>query len=166
MFHFWNAYAERNQRSARRIAHTGRQQSLDFFNVHINRLHPGPAGAQQKVGFEQPDEALLQKSKHKTCGINGMDETTNGCTIFLYFASQVRQHIQMTARCQQNNLVGVLNGQGASQGSRRQAIDVSRHARIAGTIAGENTVLLVAREPFTGAEVAEELNRRRLEGAA
>jgi transcriptional regulator of arginine metabolism len=47
-----------------------------------------------------------------------------------------------------------------------QAIDVARHPHIAGTIAGENTVLLVAREPFTGAEVAEELNRHRLEGAA
>jgi len=33
-------------------------------------------------------------------------------------------------------------------------------------IAGENTVLLIAREPFTGADVAEELNRHRLEGAA
>jgi len=47
-----------------------------------------------------------------------------------------------------------------------QAIDVSRYTRIAGTVAGENTVLLVAREPFTGAEVAEEINRHRLEGAA
>ncbi len=47
-----------------------------------------------------------------------------------------------------------------------QAIDVARHARIAGTIAGENTVLLIAREPSTGAEVAEEINGRRLEGAA
>ena len=47
-----------------------------------------------------------------------------------------------------------------------QAIDVAHHPHVAGTIAGENTVLLIAREPFTGAEVAEELNRRRLEGAA
>ena len=47
-----------------------------------------------------------------------------------------------------------------------QAIDVSRHTRIAGTIAGENTVLLVAREPFTGTDVADEINCHRLEGAA
>ena len=40
-----------------------------------------------------------------------------------------------------------------------QAIDVSRHGSIAGTIAGENTVLLVAREPYTGADVAEEIRR-------
>jgi arginine repressor len=37
---------------------------------------------------------------------------------------------------------------------------------MAGTIAGENTVLLVAREPLTGAELAEELRTQRLRGAA
>src|SRR4029077_11192378 len=47
-----------------------------------------------------------------------------------------------------------------------QAIDVSRHGSIAGTIAGENTVLLVAREPHTGADVAEEIRVHRLEGVA
>jgi transcriptional regulator of arginine metabolism len=47
-----------------------------------------------------------------------------------------------------------------------QAIDVARHPHIAGTIAGENTVLLVAREPLTGAELAEELRTQRLRGAA
>jgi len=47
-----------------------------------------------------------------------------------------------------------------------QAIDVARHPHIAGTIAGENTVLLVAREPVTGAQLAEELSTRRLQGAA
>jgi transcriptional regulator of arginine metabolism len=47
-----------------------------------------------------------------------------------------------------------------------QAIDVARHAHVAGTIAGENTVLLVAREPTTGAELAEELRAQRLKGAA
>ena len=38
-----------------------------------------------------------------------------------------------------------------------QAIDESAHPRIAGTIAGENTVLLVAREPATGAVLADEI---------
>ena len=47
-----------------------------------------------------------------------------------------------------------------------QAIDVARHGHIAGTIAGENTVLLVAREPVTGAQLADELERQRLRGVA
>lgn len=38
-----------------------------------------------------------------------------------------------------------------------QAIDLARHPHIAGTIAGENTVLLISREPVTGAELAEEI---------
>jgi transcriptional regulator of arginine metabolism len=42
-----------------------------------------------------------------------------------------------------------------------QAIDVARHPHIAGTIAGENTVLLVAREPVTGAQLVEELRQYR-----
>jgi transcriptional regulator of arginine metabolism len=47
-----------------------------------------------------------------------------------------------------------------------QAIDVARHPHIAGTIAGENTVLLVSREPVTGAALADELLAQRLRGAA
>ena len=47
-----------------------------------------------------------------------------------------------------------------------QAIDVARHPHVAGTIAGENTVLLVSHEPVTGAELAEEIRSRRLKGAA
>ncbi len=47
-----------------------------------------------------------------------------------------------------------------------QAIDLARHPRIAGTIAGENTVLLVAREPTTGTQLAEELRGYMLAGAA
>jgi transcriptional regulator of arginine metabolism len=47
-----------------------------------------------------------------------------------------------------------------------QAVDVARHPHIAGTIAGENTVLLVSREPVTGAELADELRSQRLKGAA
>jgi transcriptional regulator of arginine metabolism len=42
-----------------------------------------------------------------------------------------------------------------------QSIDVARHPHIAGSVAGENTVLLVAREPVTGAELADELRRHR-----
>jgi transcriptional regulator of arginine metabolism len=47
-----------------------------------------------------------------------------------------------------------------------QAIDVARHPHVAGTIAGENTVLLVAREPATGTQLADELHVQRLQGAA
>ena len=47
-----------------------------------------------------------------------------------------------------------------------QAIDVARHPHVAGTIAGENTVLLVSREPVSGAELAAELEAQRLRGAA
>ncbi|HEY3543902.1 MAG TPA: hypothetical protein VGK79_15305 [Gaiellaceae bacterium] len=47
-----------------------------------------------------------------------------------------------------------------------QAIDVARHPHVAGTVAGENTVLLIAREPATGGELAAELETQRLRGAA
>ncbi|HLY94105.1 MAG TPA: arginine repressor [Gaiellaceae bacterium] len=47
-----------------------------------------------------------------------------------------------------------------------QAIDLARHPRIVGTIAGENTVFLVAREPTTGAKLAEELRGYMLAGVA
>jgi transcriptional regulator of arginine metabolism len=42
-----------------------------------------------------------------------------------------------------------------------QAIDVAHHPHLAGTVAGENTVLLVAREPTTGAQLAQEIQARR-----
>ncbi len=47
-----------------------------------------------------------------------------------------------------------------------QAIDLASHPHIAGTIAGENTVLLVAREPVTGAELADEMRAHILKGVA
>src|ERR687888_337425 len=61
------------------------------------------------------------------------------------------------------NLVVVTTPYGYAS-ALAQAIDVSRHPHVAGTIAGENTVLLVAREPVTGAELAEELRALRLRG--
>jgi transcriptional regulator of arginine metabolism len=63
------------------------------------------------------------------------------------------------------NLVVVLTPYGYAS-ALAQAIDVARHPHVAGTIAGENTVLLVAREPVTGAALAEELRGMRLKGAA
>ena len=63
------------------------------------------------------------------------------------------------------NLVVVVTPYGYAS-PLAQAIDVARHPHVAGTIAGENTVLLVAREPVTGAELADELRAQRLQGAA
>ena len=63
------------------------------------------------------------------------------------------------------NLVVVLTPHGYAS-PLAQAIDVARHPRIAGTIAGENTVLLVAREGTTGAQLAGEVRAHMLRGAA
>ena len=63
------------------------------------------------------------------------------------------------------NLIVVLTPYGYAS-ALAQAIDVARHPHVAGTVAGENTVLLVSREPVTGAELAGELQALRLKGAA
>jgi transcriptional regulator of arginine metabolism len=63
------------------------------------------------------------------------------------------------------NLIVVLTPYGYAS-ALAQAIDVARHPHVAGTVAGENTVLLVSREPVTGAELADELQALRLRGAA
>jgi transcriptional regulator of arginine metabolism len=58
------------------------------------------------------------------------------------------------------NLVVVATPAGYAS-ALAQAIDLSRHPHVAGTIAGENTVLVVAREPATGAQLADELEPHR-----
>jgi len=63
------------------------------------------------------------------------------------------------------NLVVVLTPHGYAS-PLAQAIDVARHPRIAGTIAGENTVLLVARDGTTGKQLAGEVRAHMLRGAA
>jgi transcriptional regulator of arginine metabolism len=63
------------------------------------------------------------------------------------------------------NLVVVVTPYGYAS-PLAQAIDVARHPRIAGTIAGENTVLLIAREGTSGAKLAEEIRGHMLRGAA
>lgn len=63
------------------------------------------------------------------------------------------------------NLVVVTTPYGYAS-ALAQAIDVAHHPHITGTIAGENTVLLVSREPLTGADLADELRALRLQGAA
>ena len=57
------------------------------------------------------------------------------------------------------NLVVVTTPYGYAQ-ALAQAIDVAHHPQIAGTVAGENTILLVSREPTTGAQLAEEIRTR------
>ena len=47
-----------------------------------------------------------------------------------------------------------------------QVMDEAGHPRIAGTIAGDNTVLAVAREGVTGTELRDELRQHLMEGAA
>lgn len=63
------------------------------------------------------------------------------------------------------NLVVITTPYGYSS-ALAQAIDVARHPHIVGTIAGENTMLLVSREPVTGAELAAELDELRTRRAA
>jgi len=63
------------------------------------------------------------------------------------------------------NLVVVTTPHGYAS-ALAEAIDVAHHPRIAGTIAGENTVLLISREPVTGAQLAEEMQAQLLHGAA
>jgi transcriptional regulator of arginine metabolism len=47
-----------------------------------------------------------------------------------------------------------------------QAIDESGHPHVLGTVAGENTILVVPREGVTGAALRDELTHHLLEGAA
>ena len=63
------------------------------------------------------------------------------------------------------NLVVVITPHGYAS-PLSQAIDIARHPRIAGTIAGENTVLLIARDGTTGKELAAEIRGHMLEGVA
>ena len=63
------------------------------------------------------------------------------------------------------NLVVVATPYGYAS-ALAQAIDVAHHPHIVGTVGGENTVLLISREPVTGAELADELRSMRMRGAA
>ncbi len=58
------------------------------------------------------------------------------------------------------NLVVVTTHYGYAQ-ALAQAIDVARHPHIAGTVAGANTILLVAREPGGGEQLADEIRAKR-----
>ena len=91
----------------------------------------------------------------------------NGRLIYAYpeesgFAQEVSDAVSRWALTVEpsGNLVVVTTPYGYAS-PLAQAIDVARHPHIAGTIAGENTVLVVAREPVSGAELAEELRQYR-----
>jgi transcriptional regulator of arginine metabolism len=63
------------------------------------------------------------------------------------------------------NLVVVQTPNGFSN-ALSQVIDEARHPHVAGTLAGEKTILVVAREGTTGAALRDELHTYLLEGAA
>ncbi|HUJ54590.1 MAG TPA: arginine repressor [Gaiellaceae bacterium] len=58
------------------------------------------------------------------------------------------------------NLVVVTTPYGYAQ-ALAQAVDTAHHPHVAGTVAGENTILLVAREPVSGTQLADELRTER-----
>jgi transcriptional regulator of arginine metabolism len=47
-----------------------------------------------------------------------------------------------------------------------QAMDAAEHPGIAGTVAGDDTIFVAAREGFTAAGLSDELNHELMEGAA
>ncbi len=47
-----------------------------------------------------------------------------------------------------------------------QAVDQAGHPHVLGTVAGSNTIIVVAREGVSGAELRDELRRAPVEGAA
>lgn len=63
------------------------------------------------------------------------------------------------------NLVVVLTPRGYAA-PLADAIDAAGHGDVLGTVAGENTIFVVAREGVSGAELRDELRHHALEGAA
>ena len=63
------------------------------------------------------------------------------------------------------NLVLITTPSGFSQ-ALSEAIDRSGHPMILGTVAGENTILVVAREGIAGKDLCTDLKAHLLEGAA
>ena len=63
------------------------------------------------------------------------------------------------------NLVIIMTPSGYAN-ALAQVMDEAGHPKIAGTIAGDNTILVVAREGIRGAELRDELRLHLMEGAA
>jgi transcriptional regulator of arginine metabolism len=73
---------------------------------------------------------------------------------------------QLMLSCEPSgNLVLISTPSGFAQ-ALSEAIDRSSHPLILGTIAGENTILVVAREGVAGADLCTDLKAHLLEGAA
>ena len=64
-----------------------------------------------------------------------------------------------------HNLVVVRTASGAAN-VLGQVIDDSAHPDVAGTVAGDNTIFVAAREPVTGSQLRDELYQLAEEGAA
>lgn len=63
------------------------------------------------------------------------------------------------------NLVVILTPSGYAS-ALAQAIDESGHPLVIGTVAGDNTIVAVARDGVSGAQLRDELRNHLLEGAA
>ena len=63
------------------------------------------------------------------------------------------------------NLVVVTTPAGAAN-ALGQVIDDAQHPDVAGTVAGDNTIFVAARDPVTGAQLRDELYQLAEEGAA
>ena len=63
------------------------------------------------------------------------------------------------------NIVVVVTPAGYSN-ALAQVIDETAHPRVLGTLAGENTILVIAREDVSGAALRDELHDHLMEGAA
>jgi transcriptional regulator of arginine metabolism len=63
------------------------------------------------------------------------------------------------------NIVLVTTPSGCAS-ALAQAVDDALHPDVLGTVAGDNTILLLAREGVSGAKLRDELRGRLLEGAA
>ena len=73
---------------------------------------------------------------------------------------------QLMLSCEPSgNLVLITTPSGFAQ-ALSEAIDRSGHPLILGTVAGENTILVVAREGVAGADLCTDLKAHLLEGAA
>jgi transcriptional regulator of arginine metabolism len=73
---------------------------------------------------------------------------------------------QLMLSCEPSgNLVLISTPSGFAQ-ALSEAIDRSSHPMILGTVAGENTILVVAREGISGADLCTDLKAHLLEGAA
>jgi transcriptional regulator of arginine metabolism len=68
--------------------------------------------------------------------------------------------------CETNGLLVVVTTPSGFANALAQAIDDSGHPCILGTIAGDNTILVVPREGVSGTRLRDELTTHLLEGAA